>query len=173
MATPRSQQFDPSKPPWVHCISRCVRRAFLCGMDRDGRDLDHRKHWVEDRLRLIAGAAACEVAGYAVMSSHLHAVVRMRPDVAAGWSARAVVERWLTLWPRQRLADGTPVALPAEEVAILAQIATTAPPAASTPSPIPTPASSRSCARPTSTRPRSPMDQARLGISWPTRKTPP
>ena len=40
---------------WVHCISRCVRRAYLCG---DG--LDHRKDWIERRLRLIAQTAAVE-----------------------------------------------------------------------------------------------------------------
>jgi REP element-mobilizing transposase RayT len=93
MPTPRKLQFNPVCPPWVHVISRCVRRAYLCGTDLAGRDLEHRKGWVEDRLRLIARSAACEVAGYAVMANHLHAVVRMRPDVAAGWSAMEVVRR--------------------------------------------------------------------------------
>jgi len=38
MPVPRRKQFDPSNPPWVHCISRCVRRAFLAGQDHGGFD---------------------------------------------------------------------------------------------------------------------------------------
>ncbi|TVR14079.1 MAG: transposase, partial [Planctomycetota bacterium] len=49
MRQARSHQFDPSAPPWLHCISRCVRRAFLCG-----EGLEHRKLWLERRLRLLS-----------------------------------------------------------------------------------------------------------------------
>ena len=44
MAKPRSQRFDPSKPPWVHGISRCMRRTFLCGRNLCGRNRDGRDH---------------------------------------------------------------------------------------------------------------------------------
>jgi len=33
----------------------------------------------------------------------------MRPELAAGWSAREVVCRWLAIWPRERLPDGSAV----------------------------------------------------------------
>ena len=97
MAIPRIQQL-PGRPVWIHVISRCVRKAYLCG-GRDGK-WDHRRQWVEDRLRELSGVFAVEVAAYAVMSNHVHAVVRMSPDGAAAWSAREVVERWLAIFGR-------------------------------------------------------------------------
>ncbi len=106
-------QFDPAQRPWLHCTSRCVRKAFLCG-GRDGR-YDHRRGWVEERMRLLAGAFAVEVASFAVMSNHFHVVLRMRPDVVAAWSAEAVVRRWYEVYPVSALPDGTAIA-PAEGV---------------------------------------------------------
>ena len=45
-----------------HCISRCVRRAFLCGWDRySGRDYDHRKGWIQSRLQFLAAHFSVDV----------------------------------------------------------------------------------------------------------------
>ena len=95
MAIPRMHQL-PGRPVWIHVISRCVRKAYLCG-GRDGK-WDHRRQWVEDRLKELSGVFAVEVAAYAVMSNHVHAVVRMLPEGASAWSAREVVERWLSVF---------------------------------------------------------------------------
>jgi hypothetical protein len=51
-----------------HCIARCVRRAFLCGIDPyTGHDFSHRKKWILDRVRELAGLFAVEVCGYSVI----------------------------------------------------------------------------------------------------------
>ena len=116
MTTARSRILDPSRPTWVHCTSRCVRRAFLAG----GK-FEHRKAWVEDRLELLAKSFAVEVAGYAVMSNHLHVIVRMDSAAAQELSALEVARRWLSVYPRKYLADGT-AQLPGEaEIAALAK----------------------------------------------------
>ncbi len=70
-----------------HCTARCVRRAFLCGKDPvSGRDLEHRKGWVRLRLESLAGFFAMDVVSYAVMSNHLHVILRVRPDVVDPFS---------------------------------------------------------------------------------------
>jgi len=86
----------PDRPVWAHVVSRCVRKAYLCG-GRDGR-WEHRRQWVEDRLRELAGVFAVEIAAYAVMSNHVHVVQRMAPEIAATWSALEIAERWLLVF---------------------------------------------------------------------------
>ena len=52
---------------WYHCISRCVRRAFL--LDEGPHD---RKGWIENRLEELAQIFAIAVGGFSVMDDHLH-----------------------------------------------------------------------------------------------------
>ncbi len=102
MTYARSILVPPGSPGTYHCVSRCVRRAWLCGEDREsGRSYEHRRQWVEDRIGELAEIFAVAVWGYAVMSNHLHVVVELMPQVAAAWSADEVAARWCRLYPRQ------------------------------------------------------------------------
>lgn len=100
MAAPRSRIVRPGTIGVYHCISRCVRRAFLCGYDAStGQSYEHRRAWVRERIRELSSQFAVEVFAYAVMSNHSHLVLRNRPDRAAQWSAREVAERWFRVFP--------------------------------------------------------------------------
>ena len=84
-----------------HCVNRCVRRAFLCGKDPYlGKNFDHRKVWVKERLKFLAEYFAIDVLSYSVMSNHLHIVIRNRPDISENWSGEEVAERWLRIFPK-------------------------------------------------------------------------
>ncbi len=89
-----------------HCVQRCVRRAFLCGVDQyTGRSFEHRKAWVEDRIQRLAECFAVAVHAYAVMSNHLHLVVQIEPVQVSDWSDEDVAERWVRLFPPREDTD--------------------------------------------------------------------
>ena len=99
MTRPRSTLIDLNATPYYHCIARCVRRAFLCGDDRvTGQNFDHRKQWVIDRIKLLGGVFAIDIAAYAIMSNHYHLVLHVNAGQARDWSDEEVVERWLQLY---------------------------------------------------------------------------
>ena len=100
MTVARGEVVDDQNIGIYHCWVRCVRRAFLCGQDPyTGQDFEHRKDWVRERLQLLAGVFGIEILTYAVMSNHVHLVVRNRPDLAAAWSDDEVAERWTMVYP--------------------------------------------------------------------------
>jgi REP element-mobilizing transposase RayT len=106
MAIARSEVVRDGVEAVYHCISRCVRRAFLCGTDSySGQSYEHRKEWIRSRIQDLASGYGVEVSAYAVMSNHLHLVLRTRPDWVESWSAREVAVRWLRLFSRSRVVE--------------------------------------------------------------------
>lgn len=85
--------------PYYHVTSRCVRRAFLCGIDPySGKSYEHRRDWIEDRVRVLASLFSIELCAYAVMSNHYHLVVRLNPGETEAWSDDEVLARWTALF---------------------------------------------------------------------------
>jgi len=99
MLKPRYRLVDTATTPYYHCVSRCVRRAFLCGADKyTGRNFDHRKQWLVDRIQQLSSIFSIDVCAYAVMSNHFHLVVHIDVSLAKAWSQDEVMERWLALY---------------------------------------------------------------------------
>jgi REP element-mobilizing transposase RayT len=93
MTIARSQQISLEETPYYHCVSRCVRRAFLCG-----EQYEHRRQWVEDKLLSLAQVFCIDVAAYAVMSNHYHVVLYVDKAEADALTDLQVVERWHQLY---------------------------------------------------------------------------
>ena len=85
--------------PFYHCITRCVRRAFLCGRDKEtGQTYEHRKDWIEKHLLLLSNVFCIDVAGYAIMSNHYHLVLHVDQQRACELTDEEVLKRWLQLY---------------------------------------------------------------------------
>ncbi len=95
MTIPRTQLVSPDITAYYHCVSRCVRRAFLCGEDQlTGKSYEHRRDWVEQRILALAQVFCIDICAYAVMSNHYHIVVHINRKKAELLSNREVIIRW-------------------------------------------------------------------------------
>ena len=102
----RGEQFSVDEIAIVHCVQRCVRRAFLAGVDPvTGMDYGFRREWIRRRLEALASVFGIDVLTYAIMSNHLHVIVRSRHDVVAHWSDEEVAIRWLRVFPGRRIEE--------------------------------------------------------------------
>ena len=72
----------------------------MCGDDAvSGRNFDHRKRWLVERIKELASYFAVDVCAYAVMSNHYHLVLHVNAKAAADWSDEEVIRRWSALFP--------------------------------------------------------------------------
>ncbi|MFY8325260.1 transposase [Pseudoalteromonas sp. ZZD1] len=95
MATARHRQISLVDTRYYHCVSRCVRRAYLCGIDKyTGQSYEHRRKWVEDKLISLASMFFIDVCAYAVMSNHTHMVLHVDNKKAERLNDRAIAIRW-------------------------------------------------------------------------------
>ncbi|OYW18505.1 MAG: hypothetical protein B7Z55_10490 [Planctomycetales bacterium 12-60-4] len=102
----RDEQFVATEICIIHAVQRCVRRAFLAGMDeKSGVDYSFRREWIRRRMESLASVFAVDVLTYAILSNHIHLILRNRPDVVAAWSDEEAALRWLRVFPGRRLDE--------------------------------------------------------------------
>jgi REP element-mobilizing transposase RayT len=106
MPKPRYTQVSLDATPYYHCVSRCVRRAFLCGVDNvSGKSYEHRRQWIEDKLLALAEIFALDVCAFAVMSNHYHMVLHVDRVTAESWALDEIIERWHRLFSGNLLSQ--------------------------------------------------------------------
>ncbi|MGD8233063.1 transposase [Vibrio sp. TRT 1302] len=95
MTTARKRQVCVEATPYYHCVSRCVRRSFLCGEDPlTNKSYKHRRAWVERKMTALSQIYCIDICAYAIMSNHYHLVVHINRSKAQTLSDHEVVERW-------------------------------------------------------------------------------
>lgn len=95
MTYPRNKIINLKQTQYYHCVSRCVRRAYLCGKDRlTGRNYEHRRGWVEKRLLLLANVFTVDVYAYAVMHNHTHLVLYVNQAQNSVLNDEEILKRW-------------------------------------------------------------------------------
>jgi REP element-mobilizing transposase RayT len=98
MTTARAQQISLADTPYYHIMSRCVRRSYLCGTDKlTGQCFEHRRQWIEDRIRLLSTVFSIDICSYAVMSNHYHIVLKVDVATSKNWNFDEVIQRWLCI----------------------------------------------------------------------------
>ena len=99
MPKPRSQQISLLDTPYYHICSRTVRKAFLCGVDKEtGISFEHRRTWIEKRIFKLAQVFSIDICAHAVMHNHLHLVLHVDIEQVKKWSMGEVIERWHQLF---------------------------------------------------------------------------
>jgi hypothetical protein len=99
MPKPRSQQISLLDTQFYHICSRTVRKAFLCGMDKEtGVSFEHRRDWIEKRLFQLTQVFAIDICAHAVMHNHLHIVLHVDSYKVKNWSTAQVLTRWHQLF---------------------------------------------------------------------------
>ncbi|MBL4774386.1 MAG: hypothetical protein JKX98_12650 [Alcanivoracaceae bacterium] len=55
MTLARKQLISIDATPFYHIVTKCVRRAFLCGKDKySGKSYEHRRGLIVDRVKYLA-----------------------------------------------------------------------------------------------------------------------
>ena len=100
----RAEIFDPSEIAAVHVMARTNRRCFLMGEDQlTGKNFDHRKRWIEVKLKQLAANFGIDLLAFSCLSNHFHLVLRSRPDVVKTWDDTEIALRWWTLCPQRKI----------------------------------------------------------------------
>ncbi len=97
MTRPRGSIVSTDVTRYYHCITKCVRQAFLL---QEGK-VD-RKQWLINRLKEVAEVYAVSVSNFAILDNHFHLLLRLDVEVAQAWSDKEVVLKWAKLHPPRK-----------------------------------------------------------------------
>ncbi|MFY8327508.1 hypothetical protein [Pseudoalteromonas sp. ZZD1] len=71
----------------------------MCEDDKyTGKNCDHRREWLVERIKLLSSVFAIEIAAYAIMSNHYYLVVNVNRRQALDWSDDEVINHWYQLY---------------------------------------------------------------------------
>jgi len=106
MTRARACLIDLTATSYYHVINRCIKRSFLCGEDKyTGRNYEHRRQWIVDRMMFLSDVFSIDIAAYAVLSNHYHLILHVDKVKADCWSMDEVIERWYRLYNGTLLVD--------------------------------------------------------------------
>jgi len=106
MTQSRQSQVSLSDTPYYHCISRCVRRAYLCGEDKyTEKSFEHRRQWVVERMHYLASIFSIDICAYAIMSNHYHLVLHVDETLNENLTHEEVCKRWCQLYSKPVLVE--------------------------------------------------------------------
>jgi hypothetical protein len=106
MTQSRATQVSLVDTPYYHCISRCVRRAFLCGKDKfSGQSFEHRRQWMVERLQFLTSTFTIDTCAYAIMSNHYHLVLHVNELENSELTDEEVCLRWNRLYSMPTLVS--------------------------------------------------------------------
>jgi hypothetical protein len=72
MPQSRKTQVSLIDTHYYYCVSRCVRRSFLCGTEKyTAQSYEHRRGWVEERLLFLSSVFSISSAAKAFVLMRL------------------------------------------------------------------------------------------------------
>ncbi|MFT5226160.1 MAG: hypothetical protein ACI8XX_001914 [Polaribacter sp.] len=79
-----------------------AKQAYTGTPDRSIPVNNHRRKWIENRIRILSSLFAIDICSYCVMSNHIHIVIKLMPQEPESWTDNEVLEGWTHLYTGPR-----------------------------------------------------------------------